>query len=83
MAQWLKVLAALLEDSGSIPQLPHGSSHSSVTPAPGDLIPPLDSADIRHSQGWLTYLQASTYTHLKKKKKESPGLLERNGSKQV
>ena len=36
-AQWLRALAALLEDLGSTPQHPHGSSPLSITPFPGHL----------------------------------------------
>lgn len=38
MVQWLKALAAFLENSGSIPKYPRGSSHPPGTPVPADLM---------------------------------------------
>jgi hypothetical protein len=39
MAHWLRILAVLPEDQGSIPSTHNGSSELSVTPVPGDPTP--------------------------------------------
>jgi hypothetical protein len=56
MTQQLRVLAALTEDSGSIPSI-HMAAHNCVTPIPGDLTP-----SHRH------ICRQNTNAHLKKKK---------------
>ena len=55
--QWLRALAALPEDPGSVPwfsfQHPHGSQQPSITPDPGDLMCSvlLASVGTRHGLG--------------------------------
>lgn len=61
MAQWLKVLAALVEDLKFRLQHPHGGSQSSLTPAQWDLMPSFGLC------GYYTHLHI--HTHTKKKKR--------------
>jgi hypothetical protein len=46
MAQWLRVLALLLEDPGSIPST-HVTADNCLTSVPGDLVP---SSDLHRHQ---------------------------------
>ena len=57
MTQWLRALAAILEDPGSVRQHQHGTSQLSVTPVPGSLMSTSGFPGTRHAPGTQIYMQ--------------------------
>jgi hypothetical protein len=53
VAQWLRALAVLPEDQGSIPKCPHNGSQLSVSPVLGDLTPSSELLQ-QHTCVWCT-----------------------------
>ena len=58
MAQWLRALAALAEDLGSVPRAHIEAHNLPITPFPGDPKPLLITIGARHVYDMHTYMQA-------------------------
>jgi hypothetical protein len=58
MVNWLRALFAFGEESGSVPST-HIAAHNCLIPAPGYLMPSLDTTHI-----WCTDTQAGKHSHI-------------------
>ena len=66
MAQWLRALAALPEDLGLITGIHMAAHyHLSITPVPGNPVPPSGFQRHQHASGVRTYIQVETSIHIK------------------